>query len=341
MIILPGAACSEGTAVEIILFEPASGNYKPGQTAVSSIAIKNTGNTRRDFFIGYSIRDSFKSWYDLPATGPVELLPGEISGKISMKWQIPEDDPYFCGYYKVVMAVWDSMPAAGSVKYANAVKDNAFFIEEAAKQKVYEMNSNSFYPVTHHKNIPNRNRGIIRSRNIAYNDNAFSLKFFKNSFDGAQIETPDVFGIGIYKAHIKTVPGLKSVTGFFLYAPETEDEITIEIFNDNSRKVWMTSYIGGGEPKAKLTYTLDFDPAAEFHEYKIDYRYDAVTFFVDDKLIGKIENKSFKTIPINSKMKLVVNSWFPGWKELEPLGAADLPDKNYETIVKKIELLPF
>ncbi len=354
------AAGSGRPSVKIIKFEPACGEYKNGDTVNSSLAFKNTGAAPADVWAGYSVCDAGNNWHDAPFFGPVNLAPGETSALIALAWKVPNDGSFTGGRFSVRMALWDAPPGAGGsrrIDFAeragvfNAVNDNL--------EKKIVISSVAFNSVRDCVK-PAGNRGGLLWKNAEAGDSGgpASLVLRRNSFDGAEIISQRSFAAGRFEAVIKTPAAisapnlngpadennkiadgfkLKAVTGFFLFEPVSEDEITIEIFNDGSRRVWFSAFTGGKQ-SAHLQSILNFDPAADFHSYAIDYSKDGAEFFIDGRLAAVFANGGgvFKT-PRNDKMKIYFNSWFPSWKEFQPLNSSDAPRGNYITLIKEVK----
>jgi hypothetical protein len=245
----------------------------------------------------------------------------------------------------------DETLTAGSGGSFNAVNDNL--------EKKIIVSSIAF------KSVPDcvkpaGNRGRLLWKNSAAGDNggAASLVISRDSFDGAEIFSQQSFAAGRFEAVIKTpavikAPDLsgfgnqndnaaegfmlKAVTGFFLFEPVSEDEITIEIFNDGSRRVWFSAFIGGKQ-SAHVESLLGFDPSADFHTYAINYSEAGAEFFIDGRSAAVFTNGAgvLKT-PLNDKMKIYFNSWFPSWKEFQPFYLSDTPRCNYITLIKEVK----
>ena len=61
-----GGSPTEVSAV-ITSFEPQEGSVRPGDPAVASVRVENTGAEYHTLWIGYSVQDSAGTWYDAPA----------------------------------------------------------------------------------------------------------------------------------------------------------------------------------------------------------------------------------------------------------------------------------
>jgi surface glycoprotein (TIGR04207 family) len=98
-------AAEPKTDAEITEFNSPSGNYFRGDDVNLGITIKNTGETRHEFFVGYSVVDEKGNEYNnSDSTGKeIELAPGE-SESASLSWVVPKTAP--TESYDIVSAVW-------------------------------------------------------------------------------------------------------------------------------------------------------------------------------------------------------------------------------------------
>ncbi len=347
-------------AVKIIKFVPPTGEYRNGDTVYSSLAFKNEGSSQVRIWAGYSVCDAGKNWHDAPCFGPVNLAAGEVSALITLAWKVPNDASFTGGLFGVRMALWDAPPGGGGSKRLDFIdRAGAFYGFNDNIEKQIILSALAF------KSIPDcvkpaGNRGRLLWKNAASggDSGSVSLVLRKDSFDGAEIFSEQTFSYGHFEAVIKTPAvlktqytnssdeekdnagegfTLKAVTGFFLFEPLSEDEITIEIFNDGSRRVWFSAFIGGKQ-RARAESVLEFDPGAGFHSYAVNYSASGVEFFVDAKSAAVFINDGggLKS-PRNDKMKIYFNSWFPSWKEFQPFYLSDTPRSNYITTIKEVK----
>jgi len=337
-----GAAVAEGVSARISSFRPASGNFSCGERAVSSLEIKNTGAAPASFWIGYSVRDCRGVWLDAPFTGPVELKAGAVSAPVAIAWTVPDNGSFRTGNFTVRMALWAAPPNDPSaLRLDFADRQDAFHANNRNLEKTFRAGELEIKP-TYDTCRPNNNRGMLLFGNVSQIDSAVAITIPKKSFDGGEIFSVDRFGYGVYSLKMRLpAEKLKSVTGFFLFDPDSEDEITMELFNDGSRRVWMTSFIGGGEPLEKVERVLSFDPSADSHEYSIRYSKGNVEFSAGGKVIGTISDKEEKKIvPDKTNMRVHVNQWFPGWIELKPFSDSDRPSSDQRVLISDLKIVP-
>jgi len=327
--------------VHIIDFSPASGNYKCGEKATSSITFKNSSREKKSFWIGYSVCDASMAWHDAPYTGPVALSAGEISAPFKVSWTVPDDDSFPSGKFRVRVAIWNAPPDSKEpVRYLFIDSENSFYVLNTNLEKILILGNTGFKP-TPDTCKPLRNRGKLLFKNISYDRNEIKISFHAKKFDGGQIESIEPFSYGTFSVDLQTCRAAKSVTGFFLYDPVSEDEITMEIFNDDSRRLWLTSYISAGDPLEKIEFKLPFDPSERFHNYAISYLEKKIVFYADGEPAGTIENyEKKKNVPAGSKMKIFINSWFPGWNDFKPFSEGEGPAERCFTRIKNPLYIP-
>ena len=336
--------------VEITGFRAAGGTYRRGEKVHSELRVKNGGTETRAVWVGYSVRDAGGAWHDAECTGPVSVGAGSVSEAIRLAWSVPDEKKFTGGHFMVRMAVWSLRPGSpGAERLGCAEKAFAFYSSNRLAEKKIAISGIKF-KVTPEKDKPLGNRGKLIRKNAGASGGLAELTIARGSFDGGEIESASYFSHGTFTASIKTpgAPGgnaasasadppfkLKSVTGFFLFDPASEDEITVEIFNDGSKRIWFSAFCRG-EQTAHSESALEFDPAGDFHEYSIVYSPVRVDFYVDGRLASTLPGAA-ERIPAAGKMKIFFNSWFPSWKEFKPLAPEDVPPEDFKTVIKEVK----
>ncbi len=302
VVMTSGCGPTRPDRVEIMAFEPASGAYRPGDEAVSSLRLRNITREERTFWIGYSVQDEGGIWHDVPAR-PVHLQGGESTLE-TLSWNVPERPPPPSGSYKVAIAVWNESPANGSeeARLAGVEQDNAFRVT-GLREDFGFLDGNRW-----RVSSKGLGRGRLEPGNVRVESGRLWLKIPADTFDGGEIESRKLRQYGSYRARVKVADAPSSLTGFFLYrTPDLENELDVEIFNDSSGRIMFTTYAGGKETN-NVEKNLSFDPTGDFHEYRFDFYPGKVEFYVDGALLHSFD----KGLPEES-MKLYVNSWFPTW----------------------------
>lgn len=283
-------------------FIPASGNYQPGEEAVSSMRLENNIPEKHTFWVGYSVRDEGGNWHDAPAR-PVRLEGGK-SALVTRSWEVPEDPPPPSGAYKVAMAVWSERPGSGDeeARLSEVEKDNSF--EVVGLREDFDSHDEKRW------RMPSKElgRGSLKTENVSVENGRLRLKISADTFDGGEIESKSLYQYGSYRARIKVADAPSSITGFFLYRePDLENELDIEIFNSPSGRILFTTYSNGVETN-NVKKKLSFDPTVGFHEYRFDLYPDKAEFYVDGELLHRFT----EDLP-EDPMRLYVNAWFPMW----------------------------
>lgn len=294
-------------SADFVSFAAPSGSHYSGGTASHTIQIKNTGNARWKFWIGCSVRDKSGAWYDIPVD-TVTLNPLETSKQIGMSWIVPSDKIIVSGSYLSRAAIWISDPSQpGAVQLSMEEISEAFeafnFIDD------FNNLDNTRWVVSH-KLTPGFGR--FNRANVFIEAGVLKIKFPKLTKDGGEIKTiaPAKYKYGSYRASVKTPMQLAGTyTTLFLYESANLDEIDIEIWNDGSGKVDFNTWVKGVQ-KFSSQVVLPFNPGEQFHEYRIDYYPDEVSFWVDNvKLKSTVDISQIPTTITN----IYLSGWWPKW----------------------------
>lgn len=171
--------------------------------------------------------------------------------------------------------------------------------------------------------------GAVDPANVAVADGQLGIRLPANRLDGGEVRTRTLYGFGTYTARIRVPDAPSSLTAFFLYrAPDYEQEIDIELYNDTSRRVMLSTYSGGAQTNTR-TLLLPFDATADYHEYEIDYGPGSVRFLADGSAL-----QTWTTGVPRSAMNVFVNAWFPSWL------AGQAPATDRFTYVDWVDVAP-
>jgi beta-glucanase (GH16 family) len=156
-------------------------------------------------------------------------------------------------------------------------------------------------------------RGRVRAANAAVRGGHLLLSLPAGTLEGGEILSSRRVGYGTYEARVRASAASGSLTAFFLYqgVQGGNDEIDIEIPGGTSR-IMFTVWVRGEQVHHRET-TLPFDPAADFHEYRIEHTRTALRFYVDD-----VEMARFFTSLPDAEMHVMANAWWPEWLEGGP-----------------------
>jgi beta-glucanase (GH16 family) len=287
----------------ITYFAPAAETYYPGEAVTSSLRLKNTGTEPWNFWVGYSVQDQMEQWYDI-AAHLVALDPKEESEVERKTWHVPERSLCISGYYTVAMAVWDAEPG----------NDNAVQIAYREQEQSFQVlrlfeHFNSFDTSLWKKSQHRLEKSVLNPNNVIVNNGYAKIMIPAGTLNGGELGTLDHFKYGTYRASIMVsdLPG--TVTGFFLYngAGGAGDEIDIEIYNNGDWEIAFTTW-SQGHMTNTTKQSMELDPSAGFHEYRIDIYPQQVSFLVD----GEVLQRFTSGLPENH-MQLIINTWFPDW----------------------------
>jgi beta-glucanase (GH16 family) len=167
-------------------------------------------------------------------------------------------------------------------------------------------------------------RSALAHENVTVANGRLSLGLPAGTTDGAEARSTAAYRKGTFEARVRAARAPSSLTGFFLYAPpDYASEIDVEILNDGSGTVLLTTYAGGRETHHERR-ALGFDPTAAAHDYRIDWSTGTAAFAVDGRVVRRFRGG----IPA-APMSLYLNAWFPRWLDgvPAPAGAATLVDR--------------
>lgn len=209
------------------------------------------------------------------------------------------------GRYKTKVTVWDGDPKENTTELlmqSTSVSEIIYF----ANTDEFDMLDNSFWGLSDKK----LNDTTFTPNNIMVQKGVLNIKLSKDVLFGGEIYSVDKQGYGIYEIRMKVPNVPSSITGFFMYyPPDFHSEIDMEVFNDSSGKLLLTTY-ADGKVSNESVIQLGFDPTQNFHDYRFEYSENQVVFYVDDKIVGIFDNG----IPKNN-MQLMINCWYPKWLE--------------------------
>ncbi|KAF8149504.1 concanavalin A-like lectin/glucanase domain-containing protein [Crassisporium funariophilum] len=161
--------------------------------------------------------------------------------------------------------------------------------------------------------------------------------FSRDTVASSEILTQDLFKYASVRTVMKSssVPGI--VEGNFFYLNDTQ-EIDWEILTStvsNSTAcveagIWATNraLVPGG-PSTHKTIPFTFDPAADFHEYRVDWAANATTFYID----GVLKATHTTNIP-TAAGRWIWNAWSSG----DPCWSNGPPQANSVTQIQSIEI---
>ena len=159
-------------------------------------------------------------------------------------------------------------------------------------------------------------RSALTAGNVVVRGGALELALPAGTTDGGEVRSTPTFTDGVVTARLQVANAPSSITGFFLYAPpDYASEIDIEVFNDPSGTVLLSTYAGGRQTHTE-TRALGFDPTAAPHDYEIAWGNGRAAFSVDGVVL-----RTWTTGVPKLPMNLYANAWFPSWLDgIAPAG---------------------
>ena len=293
----------------------------------AEIEVKNNQQAI-DLWIGYSIRDSQGQWYDLKPQN-ITMEPNSIQVINFEDFVFPKKE-IRSGDFLFVTALWDSYPQEEAYRLTEDRKQKEINFEHSESKEEGDL-SKKFSDYNFLKATHRLGRGSLDPDNIIQEDETINIISPANSYQGGEIRTEEYFGYGSYKVKIKTDYAPGSFSAFFLYedVKGANDEIDIEIYNDGSRQIDFVTFTQG-EKTNYHTKKLPFDPASDYHEYRIDYYPERVLFYVEEELMTTFDSQ----LP-STEMRVMINHWWPNWLE------ADQEHQASEMQIKEIDLQEF
>ncbi len=145
---------------------------------------------------------------------------------------------------------------------------------------------------------------------------------------GSEVQRGGPHHFGSYEVIMRPARGNGIVSAFFLYTGpyfgDPHDEIDFEFLGQDTKKVWINKFASGERMPGKWI-DLPFDAANRQAVYRIEWRSDSITWFVDDVELHKITSETHQ-IP-QTPSKIFVNIWAGNEKQEEWLG---LPDEEID-----------
>lgn len=295
-----------------------SDNYYWGEEFQVDVSVQNRTEEERELWLGCSFLDPTGKWVDM------EAVKFKSSAKQSDKISVPvKVGNWMTGKYRMRIALWDKNPALAQ---ENPSKLDQMDLKETVgfyrSKDSFESWNGEFW--TKDEGFLGRSR--LNTENISLGSDGLLIKMPAKKLEGGEILTTENQNFGSYEIRMKLADAPSSITGFFLYrAPDFSHEIDIEVFNEPDSKLWLTTY-DKGKIRNEYKEPLGFDPTAGYHDYRIDYYPDSVSFYIDGEHI-----QTWKDGFSKKPMRLMLNSWYPSWLE------GKSPKSDQYTFVKWIK----
>lgn len=292
-------------------FFPPKGIFIMNETLTTQVILHNPILKAKEVWVRLGFIGPTNKKYELP----IEKVTLDPTKNIhhNIHWKVPEG--IVSGSYDVYFEVWDRHPnQAGAVPLGKRESLEGF------KLYRYQDNFDNFDTDKWKKTNHQLERADLQSKNISLLDGKLRIHMPADRFEGGEFQSSQPLGFGAYEIRMKLPDVPSSLTGFFLYkSPSLHHEIDIEIYNDKTGEFFLTTYADGEKKNLHLD-KMSFDPTLDFHNYRIEYYPDRVSFYIDDVFM-----KAWSNGFTNEPMFLVVNSWYPDWLE----GIPSTQDNTY------------
>ncbi|WP_333810106.1 family 16 glycosylhydrolase [Flavobacterium sp.] len=224
-------------------------------------------------------------------------------------------------------------------------------IENIKKYLPYDFNKNEIIPIAKH--VENRidyfeefdvnfwgiledtfpsNQSRFSKENFSLSselDSGFQLEITNSvqgekKYSSSSIVSIEKFIHGSFEISMKPIKGEGIVSAFFLHRNDPWQEIDIEFLGHDTTKILLNVYYNPGIVNTKYNFglrgtpvliDLGFDASEDFHDYRIEWEYHEIRWYVDNEIIHV--RKAWMPTPIpNLPMVVYVNAWITNSEEL-------------------------
>jgi len=288
---------NENAKIKIISYEFPNGIYKYGDIVKGKVKVE--GVTAGNYELKFGMIHS-KAGIELNTNTAFDISVGEIK-EVEFSYQFTAINRL--GFYDI---------------YVNINEGGTVLVEYSVPQTIYLTASSweYFYDDDFNKvSMPTIGQiGSLDPANISFNyfydaglgsDYSSALiKIPANSNKSGQISSKLPVTYNTYEGRIKVPDSDALLNGLFLYGADKEDynityEVDMEIlYLEGKWQLWTTVFnpthkdydaSNPGEPGVIYQKLIDlsFDPSADYHNYKINYYIDYISFEVDDVEVSK------------------------------------------------------
>jgi beta-glucanase (GH16 family)/GR25 family glycosyltransferase involved in LPS biosynthesis len=224
-------------------------------------------------------------------------------------------------------------------------------IENIKKYLPYDFNKNEIIPIAKH--VENRkdyfkkfdvnfwdiledtfpsNQSQFSKENFSLSselDSGFQLEITNSvhgdkKYSSSSIVSKEKYIHGSFEISMKPIKGEGIISAFFLHRNDPWQEIDVEFLGHDTTKILLNVYYNPGIVNTKYNYgvrgtpiliDLGFDASEGFHDYRIEWEYHEIRWYVDNKIIHV--RKTWMPTPIpNLPMAIYVNAWITNSEEL-------------------------
>lgn len=140
----------------------------------------------------------------------------------------------------------------------------------------------------------------------------------------ASIVSQKQYLYGSFEISMKPIKGEGIISAFFLHRNDPWQEIDIEFLGHDTTKILINVYYNPGVANTKYNYgvrgtpvliDLGFDASEAFHNYRIEWEYHEIRWYVDNKIIHV--RKTWTPTPIpNLPLAIYTNAWITNSEDL-------------------------
>jgi len=127
-------------------------------------------------------------------------------------------------------------------------------------------------------------------------------RYGNKPYSGAEIRSAKRYSSGTFETRMKVAKGSGIVSAFFLYGPDANKEIDVEITGNNTSVLHLNHWVSSKSNGVEIP--LGFNAAEDFHTYTITWKRGLIVWHVDGKEVHRTSND----VPAG-KLHLVYNLW--------------------------------
>lgn len=243
-------------------------------------------------------------------------------------------------------------------------------IENIKKYLPYDFNKNEIIPIAKH--VENRidyfeefdvnfwsiledtfpsNQSLFSKENFSISselDSGFQLEITNSVQGDKKYASSSIVSIvkyihGSFEISMKPIKGEGIISAFFLHRNDPWQEIDIEFLGHDTTKILLNVYFNPGIVNTKYNFglrgtpvliDLGFDASEDFHDYRIEWEYHEIRWYVDNEIIHV--RKTWMPTPIpNLPMAVYVNAWITNSEELAgKFDESSLPKTSFIRSIK-------
>ena len=167
-------------------------------------------------------------------------------------------------------------------------------------------------------------RGRVAAGNVVPVAGAVEIRLPAGTFDGGELRSAARLTHGVVEGRLRAASAPGTISALFLYEGRARrnDEVDVELLG-GTRTALLTVW-REDQQVFDTSVTLDFDPSAGFHDYRITWTADRVVWHVDGKVVATAGG-----LALGADLFLYVNAWWPTWLQggPAPAGAAAVVER--------------